>query len=148
MSIRQQSALFIQRESFRSFYTGIFSSEEIWKLLSEHCLEYGTNIDVTLFTAEKRRQTFNDNLVQAAMESQNGVNAGGSGGMGKRKGKKRKKGGDPGTGQVLIWLILGPGLLCARVPHVFVTVTASRARTRCWLFLFSPCPAVRPDKLY
>ena len=63
-SIRQHSALLIQRESSRSFYSEIFSSEELWKLLKEREVQYGTNVDVTLFTAEQRRQTFNDNLIK------------------------------------------------------------------------------------
>lgn len=118
-SIREQGALLVQRESARSFYSGIFSSEELWKLLSEHRLEYGTSVDVTLFTPDRRRETFNNNELEGAhgVPHSSGVGTGRSPSVSgsKRKGKKRKKSG---------LMADTSGAIPTQVQHPAVCVTA------------------------
>jgi hypothetical protein len=91
-TIRQQGALLIERECCRSMYSGIFSSKELWKLLKERDLQYSINVDVTLFTAEKRRQDFNHNCMEENIGRRLNDDLAG----GQRKGGKKRCGAENG----------------------------------------------------
>ena len=143
-SIRQQGALLVQRQSARNLFSGVFSSEEIWTLLSEHSLEYGTNVDVTLFTPDKRRETFNDNALEVFERqsqpngnrgAENGHNQAGPGG--KRKGKKRKKSGlmaaDTGAATTQV---LSRAAVCVLYFHSVFSVAVHQYWVTVLLFLF------------
>eukprot|EP00892_Ulva_mutabilis_P012077 jgi/Ulvmu1/9241/UM005_0341.1 len=60
-TVREQAALLVQRPQCPHYHDGLLPSADIWKLLKAQQLQYGVNVDVAVFTAERLRQTFNFN---------------------------------------------------------------------------------------
>jgi hypothetical protein len=59
-AIAERKALLLTRPYAPDRNKGCFDIEDVWTLL-EGKLRYGLNVDVTLFTANKNRETFNFN---------------------------------------------------------------------------------------
>ena len=56
-----RSVLLVRRPRAPEYNTGCFGSADLWRLLGRGDVAYGTQVDVTTFSADKLRQTFNYN---------------------------------------------------------------------------------------
>jgi hypothetical protein len=59
--VLDRSVLHISRPHTPAYNAGCFGIQDVWGLLGRGELRYGTNVDVTTFTAARQRQTFNYN---------------------------------------------------------------------------------------
>ena len=59
--VLDRAVLHITRPKVQGYNLGCFGIDDMWDLLDRGLLQYGTNVDVTTFTAARQRQTFNHN---------------------------------------------------------------------------------------
>jgi hypothetical protein len=60
-SIAERKALLLTRPHARDRNKGCFNVNDVWDLLEHRQLRYGLNVDVTLYTKDRQRETFNYN---------------------------------------------------------------------------------------
>lgn len=60
-TVCERGTLLITRPHAPATHTGCFAADDVWALLESGRLRYGESVDVTHFTAERQRQTFNYN---------------------------------------------------------------------------------------